>query len=312
MNREESRTVPPDLHGQRLDVALAKMGLGLSRSKAKSLIEAGLVAINDEVIKKARRIVKSGDKVSVTIPEREPSEDLAPRPVEFNVLYEDNSIIVVDKPPGITVYPGAGREEETLVHGLLHHFKGLSSGYEPLRPGIVHRLDKDTSGVMVIAKTDQAHATLGELFKERRVKKEYLAICRGHLEDECGRIDHSIGRHPVHRKKMSILTRSPRPAITLWEKLESLYGATLLKVRILTGRTHQIRVHMAAIGHPLLGDRLYGGPSHIQFKGKRLEIPRQMLHAFRLSFPHPTSGKQVQFEAPVPMDMRSLLEQLKL
>ena len=313
MKEETTRTIPPKLHGQRLDACIALLEPQLTRSKVQRLIKEGLVFLNDRPAKKPSHKVAAGDRVTYSI-DLPCSGDikLVPRPVRFRILHEDKAIIVIDKPHGLCVYPGAAREEETLVHGLLYYFGQLSQAGDPLRPGIVHRLDKDTSGVIIVAKTDEAHARLAQAFKERRVEKTYLAISRGHMKDLRGTIDFPIGRHPVHRKKMSILSRAPRDAMTHWEVLEELAGATLLKVKIHTGRTHQIRVHLAAIGHPLLGDRLYGGPTRL-ILGQRnsLFIQRQMLHAHKVAFYHPLEDRRLEFTAPVPEDMSEVLKSLK-
>lgn len=311
MKEEKTNTVPTELHGLRLDACLAQMEAQLTRSKAKTLIEEGAVSINAVRARKPSQRVAAGDVITFVIKKTGEPAQLTPRPIPLDILYEDESIIVINKPAGLCVYPGAGKEEETLVHGLLHHFDELAQGTGSLRPGIVHRLDKDTSGIMVVAKSDHAHACLGQAFKERAVKKKYLAICRGYLKDLHGTIDLPIGRHPLERKKMSTVSRAPRHAITHWEVIEELKGATFLQVEILTGRTHQIRVHMAATGHPLLGDRLYGGPMKLTWGQKAISIARQMLHAHTISFRHPKDKRWLEFTAPIPGDMEEVLRALR-
>jgi len=310
LNPPQNVQVPASLNLCRLDVCLANLGIGISRSKAKQLIETGLVYVNDEKAMRPKQRVKEGDQITVFIPPpKEPK--LEPIPIPLKILYEDDCIVVIDKSPGLSVHQGAGLEERTLVHGLLFHFDRLSKGSEPLRPGIVHRLDKDTSGTIVVAKDDWTHSRLADFFKSGLVKKMYVAIVRGQPKELEGEIDFPIGRHPVHRKKMSIVTRSPRSALTRWKIKKYLKGATLLSVRIFTGRTHQIRVHMSAIGHPILGDRTYGGPSVVQIDRERIHIPRHMLHAFELSFPHPKTEKWLSFTAPIPSDMEEIIERLE-
>lgn len=312
MKEEKTRTVPPQFDGLRLDACIAQLETSLTRSKAKILIDKGLVSINARQAKKASQRVAAGDQIVIAVEKSETAPpELLPKPTTFEIIHEDQSIIVINKPAGLCMYPGAGKEEETLAHGLLHHFSELSKEGDPSRPGIVHRLDKDTSGIVVIAKTDMAHAHLSQAFKKRSVKKTYLAICRGHLDDLHGTIDFPIGRHPLHRKKMSIVSRAPRHAITQWEVIEELQCATFLKVRILTGRTHQIRVHMAAIGHGLLGDRLYGGPIKLHLKKRSITVPRQMLHAHSITFIHPENHRELEFTAPIPEDMMHLITTLR-
>ena len=310
MKLEKAVMVQETAHGLRLDTFLSASGLGLSRSRAKRLIKQGLVRINEEEIRRPSHIVWPGDVIIVTILEPE-EKTVTPREIPLDVLYEDPWLVVINKSAGLSVHPGAGAEDTTLVHGLMYHFNKLSKGYDRSRPGIVHRLDKDTSGVLVVAKEDEAHEGLSIQFRDGLVKKEYIALVRGYPNEPEGVIDFPIGRHPVHRKKMSIVTRSPRVTVTIWKILDELVGATLLSVRILTGRTHQIRVHMAAIGHPVLGDSLYGGPLFVIMGRKRVKIPRQMLHAYRLCFHHPITGKGLCFTASIPLDMAEVIRQLK-
>jgi 23S rRNA pseudouridine1911/1915/1917 synthase len=233
------------------------------------------------------------------------------------VIYEDASLIVIDKPPGVVIHPAPGHASGTLVHGLLHHCKDLSGIGGTLRPGIVHRLDKDTSGLMVVAKNDKVHSSLSLQFKSGDVRKQYMAIAHGIFENREGKIDLPISRHPVRRKEMSVSPSGGKRAITFWEKVEEMGGRfMLLAVRPRTGRTHQIRVHLSHSGHPIVGDTVYGpkkGWWRRQFPSEVLtqEIPRQMLHALRLGFSHPETGRFCEFQAPVPADMERCIEELK-
>ncbi|MFH1020619.1 MAG: RluA family pseudouridine synthase, partial [Pseudomonadota bacterium] len=244
--------------GQRLDLYLASQfdREGLTRSRIQQLIRADMVLVN-ETPRKAKYLLQAGDRLTVTIPPQAPSE-LVGEPVAFVALHEDDDLIVLAKPPGIVVHPASGHSSATLVHGLLYHCGGLSGINGELRPGIVHRLDKDTSGVMVVAKSDFAHQALADQFKRREVKKIYQALVDGKPAFQSGRVDLPIGRHPVHRKKMAI-REDGREAVTNWRVLERFsLGLTLLELGLETGRTHQIRVHMAALSYPVAGDPVYG------------------------------------------------------
>ena len=301
--------------GRRLDQFLSETSLNLSRSREKNLIQKHLIFLNQKPIKPSVH-VKTGDIVSGTLPEPEPLS-LKAEPIPLTVLYEDSFIIVVDKPSGMVVHPAYGNPSGTLVNALLYHCKDLAGINGVLRPGIVHRLDKDTSGVMVVAKDDGAYHHLAKQFKNRTVKKTYRAIVYGKLSGDEGLIDSEIGRHPSERKRMSIRTKKGRPAITRWRKLEEFDGATLLEIFPQTGRTHQIRVHLSSIGHPILGDPLYGRKGRpgaiydpvLRECVKRLN--RQALHAQQLEFTHPRTGERVQFVSPMPRDMEEVLEWLR-
>jgi 23S rRNA pseudouridine1911/1915/1917 synthase len=301
--------------GRRLDQFLSEMDLKLSRSQIKNLIERHLIFLNQKSAKPSAR-VKIGDIVSGSLPEPEPLS-LKPEPLPLTVLYEDPFIIVIDKPPGMVVHPAYGNPSGTLVNALLYHCKDLAGINGVLRPGIVHRLDKDTSGVMVVAKDDEAFHHLTKQFKNRTVKKVYLAIAYGRFSQEEGLIDSSIGRHPSKRKRISIQTKRGRVAITRWKKVEEFDGCTVLEIFPETGRTHQIRVHLSSIGHPLLGDPLYGrkgrpGTIHdpvLRESVKRMN--RQALHAQRFEFTHPRTGARVRFVSPIPQDMKEVLEWLR-
>ena len=299
---------PGEREGQRLDHFLVEMLPDVSRSRINTLIRNSLIHVNRRSSKASRRL-KEGDLITVTIPPSEPLE-IIPEKVNFSVLYEDEDLLVIAKPPGVVVHPASGHKKGTLVHGLVAHCRDLSgiSGVE--RPGIVHRLDKDTSGVMVIAKNDRSHHGLVELFKSRQVKKVYHAIVRGHPESRNGCVARPIGRHRSNRKKMAVLDHGGKEAVTCWSVLEELpFDMTYLEVRPETGRTHQIRVHMAFSGHPVVGDKLYG-TDRLKV-AERITVERQCLHAYSLMFHHPVSGEEKKFIAPLWPDMRIILERLR-
>jgi len=300
--------VPKEREGQRLDHFLVEMLPDLSRSRISSLIRTGFILVNGSSGKAANRL-KNGNMIEVTLPPPEPLE-IRPEKVDFSILYEDDDLLVVAKPPGVVVHPSCGHKEGTLVHGLLDHCENLSgiSGVE--RPGIVHRLDKDTSGVMVVAKSDRAHHGLVELFKSRQVVKVYHAIVVGRLETRKGCISQLIGRHRSNRKKMAVLKYGGRDAVTCWTVLEELpYNMTYIEVRPETGRTHQIRVHMAFLGHPVAGDGLYGG-KHLKAP-EEFAFRRQCLHAHSLSFRHPVTGESMEFTSDLWPDMQEILEKIR-
>jgi len=297
---------------RRLDKFLsARKGLDLSRARIQNLIKIGAVTVNGET-KRPGYQLRPGDRITISL--LQPSVPLeAPEKVGFGLLYEDNSILVVNKPPGLVVHPSAGHHTGTLVHGLLSRYLNLSSLSGPTRPGIVHRLDKDTSGVMVIARDDAAHSFLAHQFKRRKVKKRYLAFVHGKVAREHGMVDLPITRHPVKRKEMSVSLLKGRRAITEWEVVSVFsLGFSLLRITPQTGRTHQIRVHMAYIGYPVLGDTLYGygrrwwRQQNSSMEGAHTLAKRQMLHAESLGFIHPDSLRYVEFEAPPPPDMDRL------
>ncbi len=301
--------------GKRLDQFLSETDLNLSRSHAKNLIQKHHILLNQKPTKPSAHL-KAGDMISGNVPLPE-SFSLQPEPLPLAILYEDPSIIVIDKPSGMVVHPAYGNPSGTLVNALLYHCKDLAGINGVLRPGIVHRLDKDTSGVMVVAKDDEAFQHLTKQFKNRTVKKVYSAIVYGRFSQDEGLIDSAIGRHPSERKRMSTRTKRGREAITRWKKVEEFDGCTLLEIFPQTGRTHQIRVHLSSIGHPVLGDPLYGrkgrpGTIHgpvLKECVKRMN--RQALHAQRLEFTHPRTGKRVQFISPIPQDMKEALEWLR-
>ncbi len=294
-------TVAGDHVGERLDAVVAQLSPELSRSRAKSLIESGAILLNGIAVK-PRHPVAAGDVIRIEEPPAAPSE-VAPENIPLSVLYEDADLIVLNKPPGIVVHPGAGNESGTLVNALLHHCVSLSGIGGVERPGIVHRLDKDTSGCLVVAKHDLAHRDLSEQFARRETTKRYLAIVRGLPKIPRGLIDAPIARHPVDRKKMAVVPETKgRSSQTLYAVIHPLAPPhtrqTLIECRLLTGRTHQIRVHLQHLGHPLAGDPVYGRGGD--------GFPRQMLHSWKLGLTHPTSRKAMEFCADLPPDFAIL------
>ena len=300
-------TVPDVPAGTRLDQWLTGVLPDRSRARIQQLIRSGHIQLNGAACK-AHHPVHVGDSVSVTIPAPAPVE-LQPEAIPLDVLLEDEAILVLNKPAGLVVHPAAGHDSGTLVNALLHHCPDLPGIGGEQRPGIVHRLDRDTSGVMVVAKTEAAMQSLTSQFKDRHVRKQYIALVRGKLIPESGRIETLIGRHPHDRKKMSAQIEHGRNAVTHYTTRESFADeASLLDITIETGRTHQIRVHMAHLGHPVLGDRDYGR-AHTLTGG--VPVPRQMLHAARLAFTHPVNGHPVDCTAPLPDDLQTLLTHLR-
>ena len=298
--------VSPELAGQRLDAALAKLEPTLSRAQLRRLIEQGAVTVSGEVVKPAHRL-RAGERIAGAVPDAQPTA-LEPEALPLAILYQDADVVVIDKPAGLVVHPAPGHGGGTLVNALLHHCRDLSGVGGELRPGIVHRLDKDTSGVLVAAKNDAAHRSLAAQFKAHSVLREYLALVRGAPRAASGTVEAPIGRHPIDRKRMSTRTRRGRAAVTHYRVEERLRGASLLRVRLETGRTHQVRVHLASIGLPVLGDPVYGGAHAL---GAGLGLARQALHAAVLGFTHPTSGAALRFESPLPPDLSRALEALR-
>lgn len=304
-------TAQPEHDGLRLDRVLASEIAGQSRSQIQRLIEDGHVTLPRVKRVKANTPVRDGDVITVTLPEPVAASPTAEQ-IPLDVLYEDADLIVINKPAGMVVHPGAGNETGTLVNALLHHVTDLSGIGGELRPGIVHRLDKGTSGVIVVAKNDGAHQELSRQFHDREVEKQYVALVWG-LVHQRKRIDIPIGRDPVHRDKISTRARRARSAVTrvIWAR--HIPGLSLLRIAIHTGRTHQIRVHLNAIGHPIVGDSLYGGvhrrvPQHLR---PVLRLNRPFLHAERLAFRHPRTGEYLEFIAPLPDDLRGVLAEVE-
>ncbi len=277
----------------RLDRFLAKRLPEYSRSRLQQLIRAGFVRLNEQATR-PRQIVRSGDKIDLLEPPLEKIETL-PEPIPLDVLFEEEDLIVINKPAGLTVHPGAGQREHTLVNALLSYCTTLSGIGGKERPGIVHRLDKETSGCLVVAKNDTAHRELSKQFAARTVEKIYLALVAGKLRKPAGIIDEKIGRHPVHRQRMSVSARRGRAAKTDYRVIRSSDQVSLIECRLHSGRTHQIRVHLHHLGHPVLGDKIYA----LRFAKN---LPRQMLHAWKLGFRHPRTGEWKNFEAPLPSD----------
>ncbi len=308
--------------GKRLDVVVAAHLPACSRSLATSLIAEDKIRVDGQNKKPGYR-VRIGEHIEGSIPEPEPIA-FQPEPIELDRLFEDRHLIVVNKPPGLVVHPAPGHYSGTLVNALLYHCKDLEGIGAKLRPGIVHRLDKDTSGALVVAKTSAAHEHLSQQFKAREVNKAYLALVFGEPKSDKGVVKLPIGRHPVDRKRMSTQSTKQREAETLWKVSERFNGFTLLLLHLHTGRTHQIRVHCAAIHHPVVGDPVYGPRNLLKNlrKGKSgipesvitglKAIQRQMLHAVRLGFIHPATGEKMEFEAPMPADMAQLLDKLRV
>jgi len=300
--------------GMRLDRFVSKHLTGLSRSFVAGLIKNRTVLVAGKARKPGYRI-RSGDEIRGTVPPLEQSQ-LEPEPISLDIIYEDAHIAVINKGAGMVIHPAPGHKTGTLVHAMLYHFPGIAERGHCERPGIVHRLDKDTSGLLVVAKTVPAQNRLSEQFKARRVKKTYLALVYGNPEEDAGEIKLPIGRHPVYRKKMSVISRSARYAETGWRVAERFSGASLLELDLLTGRTHQIRVHCAAVNMPIIGDPLYCSRSIKRRLEKSIhdaaeDVSRQMLHAWKLSIDHPESGKRLSFTAPVPDDMSGLMKKLR-
>lgn len=293
-----------DQNGERLDAFLSRQGDNLSRSAAQKLIEAGAVRLNGKVPKKNDRL-NLGDTVEYTIPE--PKEvDIAPKDIPLEIVYEDEDVAVINKPKGLVVHPAAGHQDDTLVNGLLYAMGDSLSGINgELRPGIVHRIDKDTSGLLAIAKNDLAHTVLASQLKDHSMARTYEAIVCGSFREDSGTVDAPIGRHPTDRKKMCVTQRNSKPAVTHWEVVERFRGYTHIRCRLETGRTHQIRVHMAYIGHPILGDTVYG------HKKPELGQSSQCLHAGALCFRHPRDGRPILVFAPLPDYFQQVLEKLR-
>ncbi len=296
----KSLNLVADRSSERLDAFLARRSPELSRSHARRLIDEGLVTVEGRPGKPALRL-SQGDRVHAKIPPT-PSTDLLPEEIPLTIIYQDDDVLVVDKPAGLTVHPAPGHPRGTLVNALLALVPDLRRVTGTLRPGIVHRLDKDTSGLLVVAKNERAHRALTRQLKSREVRKTYLALVQGAPRPPEGIIEAPIGRHAKNRKKMAIVPGG-REAATRYRTRAVLDGYALLEIEPITGRTHQIRVHLAALGHPVVGDATYGRRSTL--------VSRQFLHAWRLAFALPSSGRPLEFESPLPPDLREALEKLE-
>ena len=299
----ERRTLTADRDGERMDAFLARSLPDLTRSAAQRLLERGEVTWNGKAVRKNDRTCV-GQELEVALPEPEPVE-IVPQDIPLDVVYEDGDVIVVNKPVGMVVHPAPGHPDGTLVNALLYHCGTSLSGINgELRPGIVHRIDRDTSGLIIAAKNDRAHLALAEQLQDHTLARVYEAVAVGGFREDTGTVDAPIGRHPVDRKKMAIDRQHGRPAVTHWAVLGRYPGYTHLECRLETGRTHQIRVHMASIGHPLLGDTVYGA------KKPWPGLAGQCLHARRLKFIHPSTGQPVELECPLPDWFERVLRQI--
>ncbi len=293
--------------GARIDIKAAELS-GLTRSRVQRLIERGLLKVNGLAVRANHR-TRTGDDILVTVLDEEAV--LVPEDLPVNILYQDDFVFVVDKPPGLVVYPAAGHPSGTLLNAVVFHSKRLASVGAPLRPGVVHRLDKDTSGVMVVALDDRAYFSLVEQFRRRTIRRKYIAMVYGALKGEGGEISLRIGRSESDRKKMSTKVRRGKEAVTIWKIKERLKGATLIEVNLRTGRTHRIRVHFASIGHPVLGDRTYGRKTSLEIGRRKIIFPRQMLHASLLGFTHPETKEYMEFNTSIPQDFEDCIESLR-
>jgi 23S rRNA pseudouridine1911/1915/1917 synthase len=298
----------------RLDQILTRTVPELSRSAAARLIRSGLVEVDEAVILRPSETVRAGSTIRVRLEPPAPTEVEA-QEIPLKIVWQDGDLAIIDKPAGLVVHPASGHADGTLVNALLHHLEDLSGIGGELRPGIVHRLDKETSGLLVVAKNDEAHRRLSERWRTPEVRKIYVALVYGTPDPAEGRIDRPIGRHPKDRKKMAVVPGG-REARTRYRTLERFHGSSLLEIELETGRTHQIRVHLASIGHPVVGDPVYGGAQWKGVQGGRVRallrsLDRQALHASRLELVHPRSGDGMVFESPLPEDMRSVVEGLR-
>ncbi len=313
MSKEITIQIPENAKGGRLDLFLANsvQKLDFSRARIQDLIREGLITVEGKRIKPHHKL--SGlENVRIRIPENRPL-DVLPSDIPVRILYEDADLVVVDKPAGMVVHPAPGNLEGTLVNALLHHCKDLSGIGGVERPGIVHRLDKETSGVMVAVKNDNAHRGLSAQMKARTIKKIYLAVVKGVVKEPSGSIETQIGRHEQHRKKMTVHPRRGRKATTFYQVQELYENHTLVQLQLKTGRTHQIRVHLAHLRHPVIGDPVYGGKHNqtIRQGNQEITVKRQMLHSRLLGFTHPRTKEQMEFEAKIPEDMQKVIDFLR-
>ena len=302
---EIALTVTSEQEGLRLDAFLAEAAEELSRARAQKLIAEGLVLLGDKAVEKSRK-VKAGECYTLLLPEVEEEIEAKPQDIPLDVVYEDEDVIVVNKPTGMVVHPAPGHAEGTLVNALLYHCAGTLSGIGgEKRPGIVHRIDKDTSGLIIAAKNDTAHRSLAAQLKDHTLARTYECIVVGNIRDDAGTVNAPIGRHPTDRKRMAVTEKHSREAVTHYEVIARYQGYTHLRCRLETGRTHQIRVHLAYIGHPIWGDTVYGAKTPV--KG----LTGQCLHAVGLTFLHPRTGERVDLSCPLPEEFTEALRKLK-
>ena len=302
----EEYTVEESQSGMRLDKFLTGIYPDQTRSFLQKLVKSGEIKVNGKPVTKAGFVVEAGDQVSASIPAPQAAEIEAEN-IPLDILYEDADVLIVNKPKGMVVHPSAGHYSGTLVNAIMYHCADSLSGINgEIRPGIVHRIDMDTTGALIICKNDAAHVDIAEQIKEHTVTRRYRGIVCGIVKEDEGTIEGAIGRHPTQRKKMAINEKNGKPAITHYKVLQRFAKYTYMEFRLETGRTHQIRVHMARIGHPLLGDELYGNPKNLAMKG----LQGQTLHAMVIGFVHPTTHEYMEFEAPLPEYFQNLLQKL--
>lgn len=300
----EEYTVEESQSGMRLDKFLTEIYPDQTRSFLQKLVKSGEIKVNGKPVIKAGFVVEGGDQVSASIPTPQAVEIEAEN-IPLDILYEDADVLIVNKPKGMVVHPSAGHYSGTLVNAIMYHCADSLSGINgEIRPGIVHRIDMDTTGALIICKNDAAHVDIAEQIKEHTVTRRYRGIVCGVVKEDEGTIEGAIGRHPTQRKKMAINEKNGKPAITHYKVLQRFAKYTYMEFRLETGRTHQIRVHMASIGHPLLGDELYGNPKNLAMKG----LQGQTLHAMVIGFVHPTTHEYMEFEAPLPEYFQNLLQ----
>jgi 23S rRNA pseudouridine1911/1915/1917 synthase len=298
----------PEDRGERLDTFISSRS-GATRSSLQKLIKDGSVLVNSAVEKAGYR-VRNGDRVEVSLPD-EPESSLEPEDIPLDVIFEDEHLIVINKSSGMVIYPAAGHSSATLMNALAYRCGKLASVGAPLRPGVVHRLDKETSGLIIVAKDNEAYHGLVDQFSNKKIEKEYISLVYGTPRKKSGEIRTDIGRSASDRKKMSTKSKRGKEAVTLYEVVNCFKAASLVKARIITGRTHQIRVHFASTGHPVLGDKTYGEKTALKLKNRTIRFSRQMLHSGYLKFTHPLTGKTLELTAPMPEDMEKAIEELR-
>jgi 23S rRNA pseudouridine1911/1915/1917 synthase len=312
---QQEFAVTPEEAGLRLDRVVVQHCPELSRTRVQELIEEGLVVLNGKLAKDSHK-VRANDVIQV-VPQERPALRAEPEPIPLDVVYEDGDVIAINKPAGMSIHAGAGNSHGTLVNALLGRGQSLSQSDDPLRPGIVHRLDKETSGILLVAKNDFAHARLAEAFKQRTIRKIYIALVQGSMEEDRGRIELAIARDPNRRTRMTakraLLLPNSRPARTDWRVLLRIDSNSLLEIQLHTGRTHQIRVHFSVLRHPVVGDTLYGAAGQLHVGRTTLPpLGRNFLHAAKIAFAQPHTGKLIELSAPLPAELRDYLEKLSL